>query len=60
MDRNKLCYLREYKADNYIYELSERHIIYELANLKQLTFEVTDACNSLLESYPVSFIILTF
>ena len=45
MDRNKLCYLREYKADNYIYELSERHIIYELANLKQLTFEVTDACN---------------
>lgn len=45
MDRNKLCYLREYKADNYIYELSERHVIYELANLKQLTFEVTDACN---------------
>ena len=29
MDRNKLRYLREYKADNYIYELSERHIIYE-------------------------------
>lgn len=45
MDRNSLLNLREYKEADYIYEITEQNIINELANLSQLTFELTDACN---------------
>lgn len=45
MDKNSLLNLREYKEVDYIYDISEQHIINELANLSQITFELTDACN---------------
>lgn len=44
---NRMDYLKLLKDDNvkFVYNITEDNIINELINLKQLTLELTDACN---------------
>lgn len=44
---NRMDYLKLLKDDNvkFVYNITEENIINELINLKQLTLELTDACN---------------